>query len=484
MNTPAISNSTSVNSTAKSSSTKQSAPDSDNMSFSQVLTREMSDKTAPPATPQLAPKETSASNRSNQTNQSNAASSKANNAEESKESSIDDTKTNTATDDGAPVANTKSKTAADSTEDDSNASDASSASDALLALVANLNKPVSVDVDVAANAVSTDKTAVDTRDTSDATAATAIIGQNTGDLSAALVAAQTLTKVSTTPTPTSSAQAVTSEDSAVIATDDLKKGKTAQEATLAALMNGKTTADTSNKNSETESNGFRTALSQAKDAEPISATTTGKAAALSDAAIAAPTASDLQAIKAAREAKSSQSEFAVVTNNVAASPATLQQVQAATNQISDKLTPQVGSPGWDQALGQKVVWMVAGSQQSASLTLNPPDLGPLQVVLSVSNNQATANFTAAQPEVRQALEAAMPKLREMLGDAGIQLGQANVSAGMPNNQQNAFAQQQQQQSSSRSNSGGNGGVDNDASVSVVRSQTISNTGSGLVDTFV
>ncbi|MDB5765023.1 MAG: putative flagellar hook-length control protein FliK, partial [Herminiimonas sp.] len=128
----------------------------------------------------------------------------------------------------------------------------------------------------------------------------------------------------------------------------------------------------------------------------------------------------------------------------AAAMASLQQAafdkaQTLAGHPVEKLTPQVGSPGWDQALGQKVVWMVAGGQQSASLTLNPPDLGPLQVVLNVSNSHATASFTAAQPEVRQALEAALPKLREMLGDAGIQLGQASVNAGT-SQQQHAFAE--------------------------------------------
>ncbi len=105
--------------------------------------------------------------------------------------------------------------------------------------------------------------------------------------------------------------------------------------------------------------------------------------------------------------------------------------QLAGDKGMERLTPRVGTPAWDQAVGQKVVWMVAGAQQSASLTLNPPDLGPLQVVLNVSNGQADASFYAAQPEVRQALEAALPKLRDMMNEAGVALGQASVSAGMP-----------------------------------------------------
>jgi flagellar hook-length control protein FliK len=92
------------------------------------------------------------------------------------------------------------------------------------------------------------------------------------------------------------------------------------------------------------------------------------------------------------------------------------------------LTQAVGTPAWGQAVGEKIVWMATAAQQTATLTLNPPDMGPLQIVLNVSNEQATASFFSAQPEVRQALEAAFPKLREMMNEAGIQLGQATVSA--------------------------------------------------------
>lgn len=160
---------------------------------------------------------------------------------------------------------------------------------------------------------------------------------------------------------------------------------------------------------------------------------------------------------------------------VHAQPAGVQHAQAAPGEFADRLAPRVGTPAWNQALGQKVIWMVGGEQQTASLTLNPPDLGPLQVVLTVSENQATANFTAAQPEVRQALEAALPKLREMLGEAGIQLGQADVSAGTPDNQHNAFDQQERA-------THGAAAPDDSAELQVRVSQVVSG-GQGLVDTF-
>lgn len=115
--------------------------------------------------------------------------------------------------------------------------------------------------------------------------------------------------------------------------------------------------------------------------------------------------------------------------------ASLNIAQAAAGVASDRIAARVGTPGWDKQIGQKIVWMVAGQEQSATLTLNPPDMGPMQVVLSVTNDQATVTFSANQLEVRQALENAMPKLREMMSESGIALGNATVDAGTPDQRQ-------------------------------------------------
>ena len=135
-------------------------------------------------------------------------------------------------------------------------------------------------------------------------------------------------------------------------------------------------------------------------------------------------------------------------------PGALQQAAAAAAVPADKLAGRVGTPAWDQQLGQKVVWMAAGGDQSATLTLNPPDLGPVQVVLTVTNDQADAAFMSAQPEVRQALEAAMPRLREMMSEAGIAFGSATVSAGTPEQQNNG----ERATSGERRGNGQGGGV--------------------------
>jgi flagellar hook-length control protein FliK len=111
--------------------------------------------------------------------------------------------------------------------------------------------------------------------------------------------------------------------------------------------------------------------------------------------------------------------------------------------ISNTVSASPGKPGWDQAISQKIVWMIGASEQSVTLTLNPPDMGPLQVVLHVRNAQAEATFTSDNALVRQALADGMDNLRDNMQQAGIQLGQANIHAGhqsqagfqqLPNNQ--------------------------------------------------
>jgi flagellar hook-length control protein FliK len=144
----------------------------------------------------------------------------------------------------------------------------------------------------------------------------------------------------------------------------------------------------------------------------------------------------------------------------------------------ERIAARVGTPGWDNQVAQKIVWMVAGKEQSATLTLNPPDMGPMQVVLSVTNDQATVSFTAAQPEVRQALENAMPKLREMMSESGISLGNASVSEGAQDQRQ------AQQGDKSRGQGGGNRfGNGGDVAGPAEAPRAPRNGGTGLVDTF-
>ncbi|MGH8762383.1 MAG: flagellar hook-length control protein FliK [Nitrosospira sp.] len=144
------------------------------------------------------------------------------------------------------------------------------------------------------------------------------------------------------------------------------------------------------------------------------------------------------------------------------------------------LEPRVGAAGWDNALGQKVLWMASNQQQVAELNLDPPDLGPLQVTLSINNDQASATFVSQHADVRQALEAALPRLKEMMAESGINLGDATVSA-ETSQRQGGF--EQQHRSGMSQHRGGDS-----MNASIIKSTDIGTTytspgRSRLVDTF-
>lgn len=104
------------------------------------------------------------------------------------------------------------------------------------------------------------------------------------------------------------------------------------------------------------------------------------------------------------------------------------------------VAPRVGSAEWGGAVGEKVLWMANQNHQVAELHLNPPNLGPLEVRLTISNDQASALFVSNHSAVREAIETALPRLREMLADNGIMLGNASVGSESFNQQQQAFDQ--------------------------------------------
>lgn len=152
---------------------------------------------------------------------------------------------------------------------------------------------------------------------------------------------------------------------------------------------------------------------------------------------------------------------------------------------ADRIPARVGSQGWDNQVSQRIVYMV-GKEQAATLTLNPPDLGPVQVVLNVSNDQASVQFSSNQLEVRQALENAIPKLREMMSESGIALGNATVDAGMPDQRQ-ASQDGERRGNGGASGLNGNGrdaGGNGNSTESAPRSaRTVAVGDRGMVDTF-
>ncbi|MBP6709003.1 MAG: flagellar hook-length control protein FliK, partial [Candidatus Accumulibacter sp.] len=99
---------------------------------------------------------------------------------------------------------------------------------------------------------------------------------------------------------------------------------------------------------------------------------------------------------------------------------------ATGNEAPRPLQTPLGDPSWANELGQKLLWFASNDRQLAQLTLHPAQLGTLEITLNLSKDGATAHFVSHSAEVREAIETAVPRLREMLAGSGIELGQVSV----------------------------------------------------------
>ncbi len=159
------------------------------------------------------------------------------------------------------------------------------------------------------------------------------------------------------------------------------------------------------------------------------------------------------------------------------------QAQASALLAHEAINAPLGSSAWPKEVGQKIVWMLGGAVQSATLTLNPPDLGPLQVIIQVNNDMVNTAFISNNSDVRQALQDGLEHLRQSMAQSGMTLGQTHVSSG---NAQGQNASEQKPTSGGRADLGtaSDSGIqligDTSASVSMQRQIRISD---GLVSTF-
>lgn len=111
---------------------------------------------------------------------------------------------------------------------------------------------------------------------------------------------------------------------------------------------------------------------------------------------------------------------------------------ASFNVINRALAPQVErtvnvpmhAAQWPQAVANEVRWCLDNAVQSATLRITPDHLGPVEIRLEVNDSQVNVNFGAAHADTRAALEAALPRLRDMLAGAGLSLGEASVQQQM------------------------------------------------------
>lgn len=121
------------------------------------------------------------------------------------------------------------------------------------------------------------------------------------------------------------------------------------------------------------------------------------------------------------------------------------------------LTRPLSHPNWNQEVGERIIWMNNRGISSAEIRMNPQNLGAITVRIDVDSEQQTSvSFTAQNADVRTALEASIPRLREMLSSQNLNLADVNVSQQTSTSADSNGSQRQNAQMSADASANGQG----------------------------
>ncbi len=134
----------------------------------------------------------------------------------------------------------------------------------------------------------------------------------------------------------------------------------------------------------------------------------------------------------------------------------------------------VGASGFAKELGQQVTWLSGQEVKQAQIRLNPQDLGPLDVKVSVEHGRVDVAFMTQHPAATAAVQQGLGQLNQMLSGQGLSLGHTSVGQ---HGAQQQFADSQGQSSQAQT-SGDSEDKTDPSSVSTLQRVAV-----GLVDAF-
>ncbi|QIA62806.1 hypothetical protein GT360_04430 [Vibrio astriarenae] len=149
-------------------------------------------------------------------------------------------------------------------------------------------------------------------------------------------------------------------------------------------------------------------------------------------------------------------------NGVTSSAPTAQATRAEVNtaQGSVVISQAMSAEQMAEKANERVQVMLSKNLKNIDIRLDPPELGRMQIRMNMNGDTTTVHFTVANNQARDVVEQAMPRLREMLAQQGLQLGDTSVQQQSAGQQQGRFAQQGN--GDGHSNAHGNGWDDESA----------------------
>lgn len=92
------------------------------------------------------------------------------------------------------------------------------------------------------------------------------------------------------------------------------------------------------------------------------------------------------------------------------------------------VSPRLEAPQWQDAFASRLMWIAKEKHQFVELRLNPPELGSVNVRMALQHNDASIAIGVHNAAVREAIEASLPRLRELLAESGVSLMNVDVSS--------------------------------------------------------
>lgn len=90
-------------------------------------------------------------------------------------------------------------------------------------------------------------------------------------------------------------------------------------------------------------------------------------------------------------------------------------------------------------VAERIQMMMSKNLKNIDIRLDPPELGRLQIRMNMNGDGTTVHFTVANQQARDVIEQSMPRLREMLAQQGVQLGDTSVQQQSSGQQQSRYA---------------------------------------------
>lgn len=103
------------------------------------------------------------------------------------------------------------------------------------------------------------------------------------------------------------------------------------------------------------------------------------------------------------------------------------------------LPQHLSNPEWSDDFNQQIIWLGQQKINNAVIKLNPQEFGPIEISIKMLNEETSISIMTHTTQVRDLVEQALPRLREMMTDQGLNLSQVTIES---NENQRQSAKQQ------------------------------------------